>query len=451
MNIPLDRLKSQLLISGLQQENFALFQVINQLIDSLRQTVNAVNTALTGSSSGGGGGGTLGATYLTKNKEVLLPNSLQTIAGSGIQFNDAGGKRIISTALPFAIDGEQGEDGFSGNVGEIGPRGFTGKDGIPGYDAEDGIDGLSIPGPIGPIGPMGIQGISGLDGFDGEPGESLIPGPQGPEGPTGTSAGRIYYLEPQVASDIAGYKVALERIPSALPETTSINVLGGTADTLLYAFATGLNIPNITSIPAGGAFRHIHSKVGGITETARYKVELYDCNFDGSGETLIRSSYSYNFSNNTIAEIDWDLYDANHYILTVTQRLVYKLYVARVSGPANITVTTYFDGTANASYIQSTIAAGSAGAQGIQGIQGIMGFPGLDGDEGLDNFISGPQGIQGIPGVNGIIGKDGIGIPGLDAEEPEYPHMIPGPIGLTGPAGGGSSLDVMASRIQMRL
>lgn len=35
----IDRLKSQLLTSGIQEKNQALFQVINQLIDFTRQTV----------------------------------------------------------------------------------------------------------------------------------------------------------------------------------------------------------------------------------------------------------------------------------------------------------------------------------------------------------------------------------------------------------------------------
>lgn len=53
----LDRLKSQLLTSGLQQENTALFQIINQLIDYLRGNINATQAALTGGGGGGGGNG----------------------------------------------------------------------------------------------------------------------------------------------------------------------------------------------------------------------------------------------------------------------------------------------------------------------------------------------------------------------------------------------------------
>jgi len=99
----LDRLKSQLLTSGLQDRNQALFQVINQLIDAVRQGVNTLNDNITTISSSSGGGGTT------------------TIIGGG----------------------------------NIMPR-----------DGEDGEDGLTIPGPQGKQGPIGPQGVPGLDGTD---------------------------------------------------------------------------------------------------------------------------------------------------------------------------------------------------------------------------------------------------------------------------------------------
>lgn len=43
-NATIDRLKSQLLTSGLQEKNQALFQIINQLIDSQRSIITDINT-----------------------------------------------------------------------------------------------------------------------------------------------------------------------------------------------------------------------------------------------------------------------------------------------------------------------------------------------------------------------------------------------------------------------
>lgn len=42
-NATIDRLKSQLLTSGLQDRNQALFQIINQLIDSQRNIITSIN------------------------------------------------------------------------------------------------------------------------------------------------------------------------------------------------------------------------------------------------------------------------------------------------------------------------------------------------------------------------------------------------------------------------
>lgn len=43
----LDRLKSQLLVSGLQRTNNSLYQVINQLIDAFRSHLASVETSIT--------------------------------------------------------------------------------------------------------------------------------------------------------------------------------------------------------------------------------------------------------------------------------------------------------------------------------------------------------------------------------------------------------------------
>lgn len=194
----IDRLKAQLLTSGLSQRDQPLFQVINLLIDAARQSF--VNfESISGSGGGGGGGGSLGATFLTKNNETpILPNSLQVIAGAGIQFNDAGNRRVISTAIPFGMDsGESEEDGPQGPPGLQGIQGLTGPAGsnalsiFYAIDAEDGEDGQpGIPGPqgfAGTIGATGPPGILGTDGLDGEDGMDGMPGPSGSAGATGAT------------------------------------------------------------------------------------------------------------------------------------------------------------------------------------------------------------------------------------------------------------------------
>lgn len=174
----ISRLKAQLLTSGLQQRNSALYQVINQLIDAVAD--NATTTATVT-----GNNGIAGATYITTGPEAaILPNSRQLIAGAGIQFNDSPtGRRVISTAIPLLFDSSDGEgndgppgpQGPAGVAGPVGPTGATSISFFYGYDGEDGVDGL--PGLNGPQGFTGAQGgigppgLPGVDGFDGEDGD----------------------------------------------------------------------------------------------------------------------------------------------------------------------------------------------------------------------------------------------------------------------------------------
>lgn len=80
----LDRLQSWLLTSELQRSNPPLFQLISQLIKSLKDLTAQIN-AITGGSSGGLASGT----YLTWTlQNTLLPNSKQLLAGDFIAFDD---------------------------------------------------------------------------------------------------------------------------------------------------------------------------------------------------------------------------------------------------------------------------------------------------------------------------------------------------------------------------
>jgi hypothetical protein len=134
----IDRLKASLLTSGVQQQNNALFFVIDQLINAVRDSLTGVQTITGG---GGGGGGILGQTFATvNNDQATLPNSRQLWPGAGIQFNDQGQKLVIGAAYPFIMDGEPGEDGPIGPPGIQGPIGLTG--------------------PAGPSGPPGMEGYN---------------------------------------------------------------------------------------------------------------------------------------------------------------------------------------------------------------------------------------------------------------------------------------------------
>lgn|SRR5678815_1152700 len=131
----LNRLKSQLLTSGIQDKNQALFQVINLLIDGVIQGFGEVNTQVF-PSSGGGSGSLSSGTFITYGNDIAtLPQSAQLLAGAGIQFNLNGRLLTISAAIPIPVDGIDGIDGEIGPPGPQGMVGATGPMGPPGLDA----------------------------------------------------------------------------------------------------------------------------------------------------------------------------------------------------------------------------------------------------------------------------------------------------------------------------
>jgi hypothetical protein len=101
----LDRLKSQLLTSGLSQTNHPLFQVINQLIDFLRQTIT-----------------------LTEQQIQAIVSSTTTTITSGTIVTNTG-----LMPIELVIDGEEGPMGIPGLRGI---QGIPGPIGPPGFDGE---------------------------------------------------------------------------------------------------------------------------------------------------------------------------------------------------------------------------------------------------------------------------------------------------------------------------
>lgn len=102
MAIPqLDKLKSILLKSSLQQENAALYQVIVSLIDYLKNTATQVNAVTSG--SGSGGGGVFNQPYLThQNALATLPQSRELLPGDNVVFDDSTfGERTVDVDLAF--------------------------------------------------------------------------------------------------------------------------------------------------------------------------------------------------------------------------------------------------------------------------------------------------------------------------------------------------------------
>lgn len=146
----LDRLQSQLLTSGLQERNQALYQVISQLIQFLRQTIDEIPTIAASGGGSSGGGTTNVYQYI---QQLCLTN-----------------------------DGEDGDAGPPGQRGVDGVIGRDGAPGPPGLPGEDGNDTDYFPPIVGPQGAPGNTGAAGPvgpivipnDGEDGDPMFALL-------------------------------------------------------------------------------------------------------------------------------------------------------------------------------------------------------------------------------------------------------------------------------------
>ena len=173
---------------------------------------------------------------------------------------------------------------------------------------------------------------------------------------TGGSGGgggtRIFYFWASAASDIAGYKQA-QVTPSLAAVNTITKSISGTGDVLIASFATEVGEPSTTLLPIGIAKRLLHGHLSVGNGTARYQVQLYQRTLFGV-ETLLRTGYSENFSNSTTAEITWSAVYPSSFVLALTDRLVFKIYASRISGPSSFNVITSFEGD-NVSYIETTI------------------------------------------------------------------------------------------------
>lgn len=234
------------------------------------------------------------------------------------------------------------------------PRGDVGAQGAQGVKGDTGAQG-----PAGAQGPQGATGPQGPQGVKGDTGDT---------GPSGQSAGKIFYCAPSDASDIAAYKTLLPS-PSAGAEQTIATVCSGTADVLIASFATDPGVPGALDYPAGTAYRRIFAMVSG--GTARLHLQVFKRDAAGL-ETLARDEYSPGFTNTAVALQDWSATAPAAGALLATDRLVAKLYAQRVAGPTNITVTTFYEGTAHTSQIQTTISAGAQGPIGPQGLPTVV-------------------------------------------------------------------------------
>ena len=175
-------------------------------------------------------------------------------------------------------------------------------------------------------------------------------------------------------------------VPSTNPETTLVsNPLSGTTPVFITSFITEAGVPNVESLPIGINLRQFFAVTGAANEVAAIILETWTCDADGSNQILHRSTTSPNISNVLMA-ITQTTVQPVAVAMTPTQRLIYKMYGARVSGPSSFTITVYFNGSTHVSLIQSTLSTlvqGDTGYTGATGATGATGVTGATGPIGL--------------------------------------------------------------------
>lgn len=182
-------------------------------------------------------------------------------------------------------------------------------------------------------------------------------------GATGAGAGatgRTFYFCNTDSSDISGYKRALVAVDPAHTQTSIVTGNTGTAWTLNEEFATQASVPSVQTFPQGNLYCHIHAKTDASNGVARLKMEVYSRTTGGT-ETLIGTATSSEFSGTTSRELTFNTTILAPVFLNIDDRLVFKIYSARVSGGATVTTTVYFEGADTAAFaITPLISGGTA-------------------------------------------------------------------------------------------
>jgi hypothetical protein len=295
--------------------------------------------------AGGGGGAPTDAQYLTLTTNATLTQ-----------------ERTLSLTLPLS-----GSDGGAGAAYTFSLSGWSGTtDGRLLYRNGTALATATVTAPV--VFSGGALSVSVFTGDSGSGGTTgLVPAPSAGDGMAGKylaadgtwtqlPAGlATFYLDPADSSDIATYKTALVA-PATTAETTLTVGATGTGDNLLAAFATEPTVPGVTLLPHGVVSFHLHVATGASNQIGRVKVEIYTCNASGGSETLQASGYSDSFFD-AAQDINVDINIATGAAMATTDRLVFKVSAARVSGPSTCNITVYFNGTTRLAFAKTTIGA----------------------------------------------------------------------------------------------
>ena len=207
-----------------------------------------------------------------------------------------------------------------------------------------------------------------------------VTGATGASGVDGSSAGRTYYLDPTTESDVTGYRLATSA-PTDKSEFPVRIDLANDSEVLVAAFITPSGDPNTSTLPPGIARRNFWINTGSPDNLVQLRLALLKRSITGV-ETPLRSGSSPIFGTSLPGLLTWTYPDTMGYLLSLTDRIVFKLYAKRIGGVGNVPLVIYFNAHQHASNIQTTITTGYTGATGAKGEKGDTGATGATGAKG---------------------------------------------------------------------
>jgi len=174
-----------------------------------------------------------------------------------------------------------------------------------------------------------------------------------------STAKTIRYMLALTASDIATYNQQIELTVFTPGALTTITTAVTTTPTLLKAFATNINNPNITVLPSGSFLMHYETQKAAGSNNYRTYYEIYKRTQPGGVETLIATSdYSSETSVNTVVQNTVYAFSTANVALNATDRIVVKIYAQMLSSSANIDLR--FDNNTNARFELPTVSGGGS-------------------------------------------------------------------------------------------
>jgi hypothetical protein len=201
-----------------------------------------------------------------------------------------------------------------------------------------------------------------------------VPGATGTSGADGSNAGRTYFLDPTVESDVTGYRLATSA-PTDKSEFPVRVSLAGSSEVLVAAFITPSGDPNTSTLPPGTARRNFWINTGSPDNLIQLRVALLKRSKTGV-ETTLRAGSSPILGTLFPGLLSWTYPDTTGYLLALTDRIVFKLYAKRIAGAQDIPLVIYFNAHEHASNVQTTITTGYTGATGAKGDKGDTGNSG---------------------------------------------------------------------------